>query len=148
MDEVDKKILNEIQSRFPLNIRPFKIIGERIGINEEEVIKRVKGFQESGLIRRTGAIFDSHSLGWESTLVALKISESDVDNVAMRINEKIGVTHNYHRNHKFNLWFTISAPTKDELEREIIEIISYPEVKEYLILPANKRFKLGVVFNF
>lgn len=148
MDEVDKKILNIIQTRFPVASAPYAIIGGEIGLSEDETFLRVKALFDSGVIRRIGASFDSRGIGWTSTLCALIVPQDKIEDVAAVIGEYPGVTHNYERNHKYNLWFTLISPDM-EIERKILKEIwdktGYGPVRN---MPMKKKFKIKVDFEF
>jgi len=148
MDETDKKILNLIQTRFPICERPYEEIGSQTGLSEEEAFGRVKSMVESGVIRRLGASFDSRGLGWTSTLCAMSVPREQIERVASIINEYPGVTHNYERNHKFNLWFTYIAPDEESVEKTLREIEGKSGYGPVYNLPMIKKFKIKVNFQF
>lgn len=148
MKKIEKKILNYIQNNFPIVHRPFKTIADEIGITEDEIIGYVKKFYNERLIRRFGAVFNSSKLDCKSTLVAIKVADKNADKVAAKINKYDEVTHNYHRQHEYNIWLTITAPTQKALGKILDDIKNYPEVEKYLVLDSAKQFKIGVVFNF
>jgi len=112
LDPVDNKLINLIQSNFPLVAEPYREIGTILGIGEDEVMERIKRLKENGVFRRLGGIFDSRKLGYAGTLCAIKVPENRIDETAAVINSFPGVTHNYLREHSFNMWFTVLAPSK------------------------------------
>lgn len=147
MDDTDKKILNLIQTGFPVESAPYAAIGENVGITEDEAFERVKAMFDSGVIRRIGASFDSRGLGWTSTLCAMSVPPEKIEQAAAIVSEYPGVTHNYERNHKFNLWFTYIAPDEAAVETVLREI----ETKSgYAVhnLPMIRKFKIKVDFKF
>jgi len=146
MDDIDKKILDIIQSGFPLDPRPYAVVGEQLGVSEDEVLTRVRGLRESGVIRRIGANFQSKKLGWVSTLCAAKVPEDQLDQFVETVNAYKGVTHNYLRAHEFNVWFTFIAPSMDYVEERLAEITAKTGIK-VLNLPASKMFKIKVDFK-
>jgi DNA-binding Lrp family transcriptional regulator len=146
MDDIDKKILDIIQSGFPLDPRPYAVVGEQLGVSEDEVLSRVRGLRESGVIRRIGANFQSKKLGWVSTLCAAKVPEDQLDQFVETVNAYKGVTHNYLRAHEFNVWFTFIAPSMDYVEERLAEITAKTGIK-VLNLPASKMFKIKVDFK-
>jgi DNA-binding Lrp family transcriptional regulator len=146
MDEADKKILDVIQSEFPLQERPYKAVGERLGLSEDEVLSRVRALRKSGIIRRIGANFQSKKLGWVSTLCAAKVPVEKLEEFSETVNAYSGVTHNYLRDHEFNVWFTFIAPSMDDVENALSEIEDETGVK-VLNLPASKMFKIKVDFK-
>ena len=109
MDNTDKKLLDIVQDGFPLTSEPYREIASLLGVSEQDVIPRLKRLKDEGIIRRIGAIFDSKKLGYCSTLCAMKVPDQRIDEVALIINEYNGVTHNYLRNHEYNVWFTITT---------------------------------------
>lgn len=147
MDRLDRKILNIIQSEFPIASRPFREVGERLGIEEEEVIRRVRGMKDSGVIRRIGGSFDSRRLGFFSTLCAARVPPEKVELFNEVINACVGITHNYTRDHEYNIWFTFIAGSEAELERSLEEIADKTGVGEIVSLPASRVFKIRVDFE-
>jgi DNA-binding Lrp family transcriptional regulator len=147
MDDLDRKLLSAVQEGFPVASRPFQILGEGLGIPEGEVISRLDGLMKIGLIRRIGPILDMRKLGFSGVLVALKVSEDEVDGVAMLVNEYEEVSHNYLRPNDtgYNLWFTISA--REERIKDIISEISSRTGLVPMVLPTTKIFKIGVKFD-
>lgn len=144
LSDVDKRLLNLIQWDFPLAARPFAEIGRREGLTEEEVINRIRRIKDTGMIRQVSAIFDTRRLGYQSTLVAMRVEDDRIEQVANVINQHPGVSHNYQRTHRYNLWFTIAVPPDRNLEVEVAMLANKASVDQYLILPTKKLFKIGV----
>ena len=111
LDLLDKRVLDIIQTDFPLEARPYAIIGERLGISEEEALKRVRRLRQTRIIRRLGANFQSAKLGFRSTLCAAKVPEDKMDAFITEVNRHVGVTHNYLRRHAYNVWFSAIGPS-------------------------------------
>ena len=147
MDEIDKKILNVLQKEFPLEERPFLIVGQRCGISEDETIRRVQKLKDEGIIRRIGAVFDGGKLGRVSTLCAARVPEKKIENFVQIVNANKNVTHNYRRNHEYNIWFTVSAPTASELEAFIKEVKEKTGVSDILDMRAVRTFKINASFD-
>jgi siroheme decarboxylase len=147
LDKIDRKLLNLIQEQLPLNSRPYSMIAEKLGLTEAEVVARITILKEKGIIRRIGGIFDSGKLGFITTLVALEVEEVMLDSVAQAVNLYPGVTHNYKRNHLYNIWFTLITESRQAQEKVISEIGALPGVKRVLNLPAVKNYKLRVNFD-
>ncbi|QNB48108.1 AsnC family transcriptional regulator [Thermanaerosceptrum fracticalcis] len=146
VDNLDKELLTLIQSDFPISPRPYLDLAIQLGITEEEVITRLRKMSEEGLIRRIGAIFDSRALGYTSTLCAMEVPEERIAETARVINSYPGVTHNYTRQHDYNLWFTLITPSPEVLQQIIGEIEKKTGLKVYN-LPALKLFKIKVNFT-
>ncbi len=145
LDDLDKAILNEIQSHFPIATRPYEEVGGRVGAPEAEVIRRVQAMVDSGVIRRLGANFTSRKLGYTSTLCAAHVPPELLERFVEVVNRYPGVTHNYLRRHHFNVWFTLIAESVERLE-QILADISAASGVEVLSLPAQEIFKIKVDF--
>src|SRR5208337_2414904 len=145
LDDLDRAILNEIQSSFPIVSRPYAEVGVRVGADEEQVLRRVRALMESGVIRRLGANFTSRKLGYTSTLCAARVPPESLERFVEAVNRYPGVTHNYLRDHHFNVWFTLIAETPARLEQILAEISGASGV-EVLSLPAQEIFKIKVDF--
>lgn len=148
MDQTDRDILNIIQTGFPIESHPYKAIGEKVGIDEEEAHKRVIALYDSGVIRRIGASYDSAQLHFTSTLCSLKAPEEKIEEVAGIISEYPEVTHNYQRNHEYNVWFTLIAESKERIEQILSEISQKSGLNGIRNMPASIKFKIKVDFKF
>jgi siroheme decarboxylase len=115
LDELDKKLLNLLQGRFPLEPRPFARVAELAGVTEDEVLARTQRLLDDRIIRQITPIFDTRALGYKSMLVAAKIDPEHPHRAAKVVNAHPGVSHNYLRNHEFNLWFTIAVEPDSRL---------------------------------
>ncbi|MDR1359927.1 MAG: AsnC family transcriptional regulator [Deltaproteobacteria bacterium] len=144
-DDLDRRILSLIQSGFPLEKRPYAEIGRRIGLGEEEALRRVRSLKRRRIIRRIGANFDSASLGWSSTLCAARVPEDRLEEFTAEVNAHPEVTHNYLRRHEYNVWFTLIAPSQEAL-RALPEKISSRTGIPVLSLPAARLYKIKVDF--
>jgi siroheme decarboxylase len=115
LDETDKQLLNLLQGSFPLDRRPFAAIADRAGLAEQEVLERVGYLLDKRIIREITPIFDTRAFGYASMLVAAKVDPAHPHRAAQFINTHPGVTHNYLRDHDFNLWFTIAVEPGSKL---------------------------------
>ena len=148
LDSIDKKLLNLLQNDFPIIEKPFEGIGNMLNISEDDVIARIRLLKnEKGIIRQISAVFDTKRLGYQSSLIAFKVAEEDIDKTAEIINKHPGVSHNYKRDCEYNLWFTIAVPPESDLEKNCKKLIELSNVSEFLFLPAVKLYKLGVKFD-
>lgn len=146
MDSYDKEILDIIQSGFPLSPRPYEAVGEQVGLTESEVLARVRRLKSEGVIRRMGANFGSRQLGWKSTLCGAEVPEDKLEAFVAEVNRHSGVTHNYLRAHKFNVWFALIAPSTEAVEAILAGITEKTGV-EIMNLPASTLFKIKVDFQ-
>ena len=144
LEQTDKNLLNLLQWDFPLVERPFAALGETLGVPEEEVIDRIARLKEAKVIREINAIFDTRRLGYKSSLVAARAPEDRVDQVAAVISQHPGVSHNYKRNHYFNIWFTLAVPPGEELEEVLENLVARSGAEKYRQLPTKYLFKIGV----
>ena len=147
LDETDKAILNRIQSDFPIASRPYEVIAQEIGLNEADVIQRVRSLRTRGIIRRIGANFVPGKVGFVSTLCAARVPEDKIDQFADAVNRYPGVTHNYQRDHDFNVWFTFIARSREQIEKNLARIAQETGVDAILNLPATKVFKIKAQFD-
>lgn len=144
IDEKDREILQILQNGFPLVKEPYKAIGDKLWIDEYSVISRVVRLLQNGVIRYVGPFFDSKKLGYKGCLVAINVPESRIDEVAEVINSFDEVTHNYLRDGKPNMWFTLIA-SSDERQKEILDVIkSKTGIDEILVFTSKKYFKVKV----
>lgn len=144
LDEIDKKLLNEIQWVFPLSDRPYAEIAGKHGISEEDAMRRIAALKKMGLVRQINAIFDTRRLGYKSALVAFSVKPDKLDSVADRINEHPGVSHNYERNHEYNMWFTLAVPPGTDMKDDLDRMAALDGVIKYRVLPTLKLYKIGV----
>jgi len=147
LDEMDKAILNVAQAEFPLLSRPYAHIGERVGASEDEVLRRFQVLKDKNIIRQSSAIFDTRALGYKSTLVAMKFDPAKIDAGAEVINAHPGVSHNYKREHLYNLWFTMAVPREANLKRVIDKLHNDSGADHTIILPTLRLYKIGVNFD-
>jgi len=147
MDDIDRKILGMIQSEFPLSRRPYRDLSDLLGLSEEEIFGRVKNLKKDGIIRRIGGSFDSRSLGFTTTLCAAKVPDNRIGLFVQEVNKYPGVTHNYLREHEYNIWFTLVVSDQREVDRLIGEIIRSTGVEELINLPATRTFKVSADFG-
>ncbi len=147
LDLTDRKLLNILQSKFPLAERPYLEIGKRLNLSEDEVIERVGRLRQKHVLRQIGAIFDTRRLGYKSTLVAMKFPPGRIAQGAQVISEHPGVSHNYERDHAYNLWFTLAVPPSESIEETVADMARRAGALAYRILPTLRFFKVGVNFD-
>ena len=144
MGELDKELLNEIQWTFPLVTRPFDTIAKKFDVTPEIIKEHLNSLKKAGVLRQLSAIFDTRKLGYTSSLVAMEIESDKLEHVASQINRHPGVSHNYERDHEFNLWFTLAVPPGSDLKLEIDKFNVLKGIKKVRMLPTLQLFKIGV----
>jgi len=150
-DATDLAILNCLQDDLPLVSRPWNTIAERLGIMETEILGRMQRLVEAGIIRGISPVLESRHLGLHTaTLVALRVPEDRVNEIAAIISSYPEVSHNFRRDHSYSLWFTIAAQNRDALQRVLKEILERTGVpaSDALDLPTVKKIKIDVRFSF
>jgi len=147
LDTIDKSILNRIQSDFPIDSRPYQAIARDLGLQESQVLDRVKAMKSAGIIRRIGGNLVPAKIGFVSTLCAAKVPADKIDIFTKVVNRYPGVTHNYQRDHDVNVWFTFIAPSRDEIRRNLLQIEKETGVAPILNLPATHVFKIRAEFD-
>jgi DNA-binding Lrp family transcriptional regulator len=147
LDDIDKTIINRIQSDFPITSRPYLTLANVLELTEKEVLDRVSRLKKAGIIRRIGGNFVPAKLGFVSTLCAARVPADKVAHFAEVVNRYPGVTHNYQRDNEYNVWFTFISPSMDEIEANLKKIAKETGVSDILNLPATKVFKIKAQFD-
>ena len=147
LDDIDKAIVNRIQSKFPITSRPYLAVANELGLTEKEVLDRVLRLKKTGIIRRIGGNFVPGKLGFVSTLCAARVPADKIEQFARVVNRFPGVTHNYQRDNQYNVWFTFISPSMDEIEANLKKISEKTGVSDILNLPATKVFKIKAQFD-
>jgi siroheme decarboxylase len=144
LDELDRKLLNLMQGRFPIAQRPYLEVAREAGVDEDEVLRRVDRLIRERIIRQVTPIFDTRALGYKSMLVAAKVDPEHPHRAAQVINAHPGVSHNYLRNHDFNLWFTIAVEpdSKLGLDGTLEALAAEAGAESVRQLPTLKLFKI------
>lgn len=147
MDRIDEKILKRIERKFPISLYPYQDLARELTLTEEEVVSRISRLKEKGIILRIGAFFDSEKLGLKSTLIAMKVPQLRLQEVANIVNCYSGVTHNYSREHEFNLWFVLMGKNRKEIDEILRKIKHQTGINDILNLPKKQLFKLKLNFT-
>lgn len=148
MDLTDRKLLNLVQSRFPMVDRPYQELGEALGISEQETMERLAVLKRQNVLRQVSAIFDTRRLGYKTTLVAIAYQPDKLHKGALRINRHPGVSHNYAREGSYyNLWFTLAVPPEDDLQATVERMARETEAVSVRVMPTIRFFKIGVNFD-
>ena len=148
MDLTDRKLLNIIQTKFPLVEQPYEDLGNSLGISEAEVIERLDALRGNNVVRQISAIFDTRRLGYKTSLVAMSYEPRKLHSGALKINEHPGVSHNYAREGSFyNLWFTLAVPPGDSIDTTVDQMAQETGAKSVRVMPTIRFFKIGVNFD-
>ena len=148
MDITDRKLLNIVQSNFPVVEEPYRAIADEVGITEEDLLARLAELKRQNVVRQISAIFDTRRLGYKTTLVAFAYGDDDLHPGAIYINRHPGVSHNYAREGSYyNLWFTLAVPPDGDLEATVKWMAEKTGAIEYRIMPTIRFFKIGVNFD-
>jgi DNA-binding Lrp family transcriptional regulator len=150
VDFVDRQLLDALQTDFPLTERPYRDVGTRLGLTEDEVLDRVRRLLEAKLIRRIGPILNPEKLGRTGALVAASVPEERLEEVAAIASASPAVSHNYlreplHGTCPCNLWFTVGADSQEGLAQTVAELEQAAGVPLH-VLPSRRKFKIGVRF--
>jgi DNA-binding Lrp family transcriptional regulator len=158
LDAIDRALLAQLQSAFPLVPQPFLNLGLTLDLEESAVLERVRCLRETKVIREISAIFDTRRLGYKSTLVAFHVEADRLEAVAACVSAHAGVSHNYARSHHYNLWFTLAIPPDPAcpsgvghaqvMKDEIQHLARRAEIDDWLDLPAERVFKIQARFDF
>jgi DNA-binding Lrp family transcriptional regulator len=151
LDKLDKELLQQLQDNFPVEKRPWTDLGKMLGISEAEVLSRIQRLSADGVIRKLRTILDARKLNTcSSTLMAMKVPEAKMEAVVNVVNEYMSVTHNYRREHDYNLWFTVTTCGSKDLRSTVEEIKRRTGIPEHdiLDLPTTAVFKIDVRFKF
>jgi DNA-binding Lrp family transcriptional regulator len=144
LDPIDRELLNAVQWDFPLESHPFAALGERLGIGEDEVIERARKVKDASVLRQLSAIFDTRALGYNSALVAAKVDPAHIDAAAAVMSAHPGVSHNYKRNHAYNLWYTLATPPGEDFDAHLDVLHRDSGSLVTRKLPTLELYKIGV----
>ncbi len=141
LDAKDRAILNALQDGFPLSSRPFAEAGKDLGLDEEELIARIRNLREEGAITRFGPFFDAEAMGGAFCLCAMAVPADRFDEVVTLVNAHPEVAHNYERAHRLNMWFVLATDTPEGIERTArkietetgLGVLRFPKLKEFFI---------------
>ncbi|MBP7605134.1 MAG: Lrp/AsnC family transcriptional regulator [Spirochaetes bacterium] len=143
----EERIINRIQEDIPLAVDPFGRIADELSMPESELLETVARLKEKRIVRNISAIFNAHRLGYHSSLVAFSVAEGDVDGAVAVINAHPGVSHNYLRDHRYNIWFTLAVDASTSLEETASVLARLCRAADHLILRNEKLFKIGFMLR-
>ncbi len=146
MDEIDRTIINQLQGGFPICERPFREAANELGLEEDELIRRIDRLLEEGYLSRFGPMYHAEKLGGGLSLCAMAVPEAQFDQVAERVNAFPEVAHNYARDHKLNMWFVLATETPGRIDQVLEEIEAATGYKVYN-MPKKEEFYVGLRFE-
>jgi len=155
MTDLEQHLLAIIQDAFPLEERPYLVLAEQLGSDEQSVFAAVEGLRKSGIIRRIGGVYDSKALGFISRLCAGKVptvatgaaDDNALEKFAAAVNEIPAITHNYVRSHEYNVWFTVIAQSEEEIQKIVDDVCAKTELHDVYVLSATKKYKINTVMG-
>lgn len=144
--EKEAMVLDRVQRDFPRGTRPFNAMARDLAIDEHDLLDVIRDLRERSVIRSISGIFNPERLGYASALIAFAVDPPSVESAAFFINAHPGVSHNYLRDHHFNIWFTLPAGDQERLDAYVNILAKRAGAREYLVLPVEKMYKIGVHF--
>jgi DNA-binding Lrp family transcriptional regulator len=147
LDSLDQTLLARLQNGFPLTSEPFTDIGKILALSADEVIQRIQRLKDNGLVRQISPVFDARSLGYLTTLVAMKVPEGRLERCSGILNKNPYISHAYEREHSFNIWFTLAMPGTASIEEEMKAIADAIPADTFFQLPPLRLYKIGAFFG-
>ena len=141
MDELDRRIINQLQGGFPISERPYRDAAQKLDTTENELITRIRCMLDDGLLTRFGPLFHAERMGGALSLCALKVPDDRFDEVTEAVNSFPEVAHNYQREHTMNMWFVLATETAEQLDEAIhrieertgLDVYNFPKQAEYYV---------------
>jgi DNA-binding Lrp family transcriptional regulator len=146
LDDLDRKIINELQGGFPVSATPYAEVAQVLGTSEAELISRLARLLDEGILSRFGPLFHAERMGGGLTLAAMAVAEQDFEQVAAQVNALPEVAHNYARDHRLNMWFVLATESPQRIDELIKEIESHTGYPVYN-MPKQREYYLGLRFE-
>lgn len=146
MDDIDRRIVNELQDSFPLTPHPFADAAAQLGLDEAELIDRLRNLLDDRTLTRFGPLYNVERMGGSMTLVAMMVPTERFDEVAAEVNAFPEVAHNYARDHAFNMWFVVAAETPQRTA-EVLDAIRAATGLDVYDMPKTEEFSLSLRFE-
>jgi len=147
LDLTDRRLLNALQGSFGLVEEPYAAVASDLGLSEDEVLVRTQALRDAGVLRHLSPIFDVFRLGYRSALIALAVAPERLEEAAAVISAHPGVSHNYAREHRFNIWFVLALPREQDFEGTVASLAEGAGATRHIVLPARKLFKIAVEYD-
>lgn len=141
LDATDRAIINALQGGFPLSDRPYQDAAQKLDLDEDALIERIKALLDGGVLSRFGPMIHAEKMGGGLTLAALRVAPADFERITQLVNAHPEIAHNYRRNHDFNMWFVIATETPEGIDETIaaieretgLEVLNVPKLEEFFI---------------
>lgn len=141
MDEIDRRIINALQTGFPISERPYQEAAEVLGLSEQELLDRLDQLLKNQTLSRFGPLYDAEAIGGALTLAALQVPEERFEKVTNIVNAFPEVAHNYARSHALNMWFVLATETPEQLRQALagieqrtgLTVYNMPKITEYFV---------------
>ncbi len=146
MDDIDRKIINHLQGGFPVCERPFREAADELGLEEDQLIRRIGRLLEEGYLSRFGPMYHAEKLGGGLSLCTMAVPEDKFEQVAEQVNAFPEVAHNYARDHKLNMWFVLATETPERIDQVLEEIETATGYRVYN-LPKKEEYYVGLRFE-
>lgn len=146
MDKLDRAIINTLQDGFPVCDRPYAVVAEQIGTNEDELMQRIDSLLEKGLLSRFGPMFNADRMGGAFTLCAMAVPAEDFDRVTDYVNSFDEVAHNYEREHELNMWFVVGTEEPERIDEVLNSIQAHTGLTVHN-MPKQEEFFIKLKFN-
>ncbi|MCP3670395.1 MAG: Lrp/AsnC family transcriptional regulator [Gammaproteobacteria bacterium] len=146
MDSIDRTIINQLQGGFPICDHPYRVVAERLGIEESELIQRLEQMLEQNQLTRFGPMYHAERLGGGLSLCAMSIPEPDYERVTEQVNAFPEVAHNYARDHELNMWFVLATESPERIASVLEEIEQVTGYRVY-DMPKQHEFFVGLKFE-
>jgi len=143
----ENRLLGLLQSGFPLSREPYADMGIKLGMTGDEVIMGIADLKKKGIIRQISPVLDARKLGFQSTLIAMKVDHHRIKSAESYLSAHPGISHGYEREHEFNIWVTLSVPAGMDLQAEVVSMSARSKARAIIALPATRIFKLRTDFS-
>jgi DNA-binding Lrp family transcriptional regulator len=144
---LEQSVLNRVQRDFPLVRDPFTEMSRELSLPEDEFLSCVRSLKAEGVIRNISGIFNADRLGYVTVLCAFQIGDDDIDDAVGTINAHPGVSHNYLRKHRYNLWFTLTSESDEKLEKSVRFLREKTRADGYLLFKNERLLKIGLILD-
>jgi DNA-binding Lrp family transcriptional regulator len=149
VSDPQRKLLLAMQDGLPMESRPYREIGDRIGMSEDETIRCLGDYLKRGLIKRLGVVVRHHELGFcDNAMVVWNVPDEQVDDVGEWLGKQQGVTLVYRRPRRpphwpYNLFCMIHGRSRSAVRGRIDALALAPALAHipHAVLFSRRRFK-------